>query len=423
MSTTDLLKPILTGGIRSVNFFNGRLLSGEDMSREQEANRDAHKMLGQAIGDGIAYGLEVSRALGAGTSAIVNVQPGLAVNRNGDTLRLSGAVDLSLVRPQNGGGTVVDAGFSSCTPFQSGVYVAGSGVYLLTACPARANEGRAAVSGLQNAAADCNTKYLVDGIQFRLIQLDVTTGELNDQNHLRNLVAYKCFSAADDNSFVTDPFGTSSQRHGMLDDLRPDRLTDCDVPLAVLFWTAGGGINFIDLWSVRRRITPPSIVDRWNLFIGDRRVSEAEARFLQFADQIQDIRLNETNLELIIATDRFTQLPPVGVLPVGARSSRGFDYRRFFQNETYHEPVFVEDAQVQSLIFESFRCPPIEPGSRELIWLYNVRTNRQTIDNAGRSALQAYLVFATGHLPYRGNARFDVNRWNYSNYSQRSAQL
>src|SRR6267142_3062225 len=119
MMPSELLKPILTGGIRSVNFFNGRLLSGEDLSREQEANRETHKMLGRAIGDGIAYGFEVSRAAGSGTNAIVTVQPGLAINRNGDALRLSSPIDLSLVRPLNGGGTTVDAGFSSCTPFQS----------------------------------------------------------------------------------------------------------------------------------------------------------------------------------------------------------------------------------------------------------------------------------------------------------------
>ena len=88
MSNAELARPILDQGIRSVNFFNGRLLSAEDLSREQAASREARRQLGQAIGDGVAYGFEVSRAAGSGTKAIVTIQPGLAINRNGDALQL-----------------------------------------------------------------------------------------------------------------------------------------------------------------------------------------------------------------------------------------------------------------------------------------------------------------------------------------------
>ena len=51
-----------SGGIRSVNFFNGRLLTGEDLSREQDANELARLRLGRAVGSGVAYGLEVAQA-------------------------------------------------------------------------------------------------------------------------------------------------------------------------------------------------------------------------------------------------------------------------------------------------------------------------------------------------------------------------
>ena len=47
--------------VRSVNFFNGRLLSAEDLNKEKSANLEGHKQLGRALGDGIAYGLEVTR--------------------------------------------------------------------------------------------------------------------------------------------------------------------------------------------------------------------------------------------------------------------------------------------------------------------------------------------------------------------------
>ena len=37
MSAVDLLQPILDGGLQRNNFFNGRLLSAEDLRAEQTA--------------------------------------------------------------------------------------------------------------------------------------------------------------------------------------------------------------------------------------------------------------------------------------------------------------------------------------------------------------------------------------------------
>src|SRR2546423_9301844 len=89
-SRIDLQQPVLDGGIRSINFFNGRLLSARDLTREQTATREADRRLGQAVGDGIAYGLEVSKTPGAGNdSPAVSVEAGLAINRNGPTLMLA----------------------------------------------------------------------------------------------------------------------------------------------------------------------------------------------------------------------------------------------------------------------------------------------------------------------------------------------
>src|SRR5436190_278394 len=121
----QLLQPLLGDGIRSVNFFNGKIMTAEDFLAEQAANRQQHQMLGQAIGEGIAHGLEVSMTAGAGATAVVTVQPGVAVNRNGAAVRLNAATDVSLVRPQNGVASATGGGFSECQPFQSGVYVAG----------------------------------------------------------------------------------------------------------------------------------------------------------------------------------------------------------------------------------------------------------------------------------------------------------
>src|SRR5690242_6690299 len=97
----QLQQPLLSGGLRSVNFFNGRLLSAEDLSQDQSANRQAHQYLGQAIGAGVASGLEVREKTGVSTrtAPVVTVAAGLAVNRLGQALPLAEATDIALVRP------------------------------------------------------------------------------------------------------------------------------------------------------------------------------------------------------------------------------------------------------------------------------------------------------------------------------------
>lgn len=433
----ELLQPLLGDGIRSVYFFNGRILNAEDLLAEQAANTQQHRQLGQAIGDGIAHGLEVSTTAGAGAKAIITVQPGLAVNRNGAVLRLNGATDVSLVRPQNGSTPAAGSGFSECQPFQSGVYVTGSGVYVLTISPVRGREGRAPVSGLQNTTADCNTKYIVDGVQFRLIQLDLTSAELNDQNHLRNLVAYKCFGVDAAKSFVSDPFDAEVNQYGLLDGLRPNLLTDCDVPLAVLFWTANDGIKFIDNWPVRRRLTASAASAKWSLVVGDRRASEAEAMFSQFQDQIEDIRLNETNpatLAAIAASQRFGFLPPAGLLPItdagllfgasasvarfaGPRSPRGFNPQTFFGEHASKDVSITDGDLLRNLLRESFSHEPIDLSRPEKIQLYLIWENVQAVEQGQTDQLA--LVFASHTLSYRGVARFGRALWKLSRFAPR----
>ena len=361
MSTAELLKPILENGIRSVKFFNGRLLSGEDMSQEQLANREARELIGQAVGDGVAHGFEVSKTPGAGTAPRLTVQPGLALNRCGEPLRLTSAVDLSLVRPQNGSPATVSS-FGQCTPFQAGTYVAGSGVYLLVISPAQGTEGRAPVSGLGNDSVDCNTKYTVDGVQFRLIQIDLTANELNDQNHLRSLIAYKCFGIAQLKPLLAAPFSSTSETYGLLDQLRPNRLTDCDVPLAVFLWSATEGIKFVDAWAVRRRLIEPTPAGEWNLAVGDRRRSEAEATFLQFQDQLESIQtaaaLGGTTPAAQIAADQyFTFLPPAGFLPAGAN---GFDWKKFLGPHAPDQHTLIDEGLFRSAIHRSLFQDPIK---------------------------------------------------------------
>jgi hypothetical protein len=422
----NLLTPILNDRLVSVNFFNGRILSGEDLTAEHNVNRVAQSLLGQAVGSGVAYGLEVSESAKSTTippNPVLSVKAGLALNRNGGALLLDKDTEISLMRPDTntGGATLIVKSFQPCTPPEAGAYIAGAGVYLLTVCPASGTQGLAEVSGISTAAAPCNSKYRKDGVQFRLLQIDLTLTELDDVNHLQNLVAYKFFGVTDWAQLATDPFGTPPASFGLIDQLRAqNQITDCEVPLAVLYWTATGGLVWVDMWSVRRLIIPQDTSAPWMPLVGRRRWMEGLAVFRQFQGQVSDIvesGVGGAPLTSIIATDYFQYLPAAGFIPIGnINPLGGFDYLQFFKNRTYRSPVFMEGAKLELLVHTSFLFPPIDLNKQELLWVYQIRENQETIDNSTTNALSLYMLFSNGQMSYQGVAKYDLNYWNYANY-------
>jgi len=233
--------------------------------------------------------------------------------------------------------------------------------------------------------------------------------DLDDVAHLRNQLAYGCFGVADWSTWRARPFDLSSNLFGVVDALRSSQLlTNCEVPLAVLFWTADG-LQFVDTWAVRRRVvTPPSTSD-WPLLVGDRRLAEGEAMFLQFQDQLSDIRTQETDLSTIAAGDRFVYLPPVGILPLtGLAGAPGFTYQAFFSGQAYHKPVYVEAAMIQPLVRTALDYDPVNLANGEAVRIYEIVDRGQALP---------FVIFTSVYVPFEGEARFDVSAWNFSNFS------
>jgi hypothetical protein len=412
---TRLEEAVTGGAIRSVNFFNGRLLTGDDLRREQEAERARLARLGQAAGEGIAHGLEVAEALSGSSAArpVVTVEPGLAVACSGLALELPARTDVSLLREHPPAGAEPGGLFADCQPFANGTYTAGAGVYLLTIGPTRTSEGLAAVSGLTNDPAPCNTALSVEAVKFRLIRLALLPSQLTDVAHLRNHVAHLFFGTDALAGFVADPFGPVLREYGLLDRLRDGLVTDDEVPLAVLSWTADNGVRWLDLWAVRRRLTRMRPLDDWAVFADDRRRSEGEAMFLQFQDELDGLRL-QANVENLLASDHFELLPPVGVLPLGHDTERGFTLEHFLADVTTRdEPAVIEAARVAELVRDGLAYPPIDTKSDELVWIYLVHQNLESTTPRHR-----YALFANGQIDYRGDARFELSYWNYSNYAE-----
>src|SRR6266568_5788962 len=259
MSVIEIEQPLLDGGIYSVNFFNGRLLSGEDLSAEQAGNREAHARLGLSVGMGVVNGLDVTLPPppppGADTGLTpapkVTVSKGMAINSLGQTLQLYDSIDVQLVSMHNSGSSTAGQGtFRDSQPSPVGQYVLGEGVYLLTIAPALGSNGFSPVSSFSNSSAGsstatCNTRFSVDTIQFRLIQLTFSSGLLGDTDHLRSKIAYACFGFPDalPNTLLTPPdsFGPYEQNIRLLETLQQiSKKIDLanDVPLAILSWSS-----------------------------------------------------------------------------------------------------------------------------------------------------------------------------------------
>ena len=463
MSFVDILEPVLTGGIRNTNFFNGRLLAAEDLTDFQTANAQQHQQLARALGDGVLYGLEVSLASNSTPlQAILHVTQGLALNRNGHAVALPADVDLALVPPPDP--LAADAGlFAVCQP-PTATVLTNPGLYVLTITPASGFSTESAPKTNvfdEGVASTCGSRWVVEGAKFRTVQLDlganpdpstlagqteqiaaslktllqqlaVASGAAADSlkaqiaplmSKLRNCAAHLCFGTEQLTGFPANPFGRSNgdslfAEYGALDQLRDSgNLTDCDVPLALLYWTTSG-LQFIDLWSVRRPVFPQAISEAWAPLAGKRRMVEGLAMFLQFQCQVSGLMTNLSATELlsINVLSYFRYLPAAGFISIGSiQGSVGFDYLQFFNGKTHHDPVFMEGSKLQQLIAQSFLYPAIDFNNQEMLWLYRVRENM--VSQSSVKPPQPLMIFSNGHVPYEGNAQFDLSYWDYANYA------
>jgi hypothetical protein len=140
--------------------------------------------------------------------------------------------------------------------------------------------------------------------------------------------------------------------------------------------------------------------------------------FMQFEQQLFDLRVSLSNPEATRAVDHFGYLPPVGIVPLADnRHPVGFHPDLFLDAITHHDIVFIEGARVEALVHAALKYPPVDLTTGVMLWIYRVRENQQAIDQNTLTTPQPYLIFTTGHMAYMGDAHFDVNRWSYSNYS------
>jgi hypothetical protein len=456
-----LFEAILDQGTRNANFFNGRILTADALQTEQDANRRRGERLGQALGTGIITGLEVELVDpgAADRYPVVSVSQGLALNPKGQLLALPVDITkLQLTRQLTP--TALPAGlFAECKPPKTDAAPpTDRGIYLLVAAPTSCYEERAPKYDFSDTgkASGCDSRYATEGVQFRLaeLKLDDLAGLSQDTRQalaallakddtaslskLRNWLAHVCFGTEELTDFQKDPLATVDHHsrylsYGAVDAMRaanrldPDKgVSECEAPLVLLFWTKTG-VQFLDMWAVRRRAAPPPCSRDWPLLEDERSLAEAEARFFQFQTQIGQLLEKSTFPASIKAHDYFRYLPSAGLLTLAGPGPKGVSATTFFQDlavryprpprfDSKDGPVFMEGARLKALLRDALSYPAIDASGKEAVWLYRLRENRAAI--AAEAGLrQTVIAFAHGQMPYYGSPRFDAAYFDYGNYS------
>jgi hypothetical protein len=408
MDTHPLQSAITEDGIRTVNFFNGRLLTGRDLSREQQARREADMRLGLGLGDGVADGLMVSHLgnVAKGDRPAASISAGMAVNRRGEILHLSQSVNLALATVAAPSPALRPCLFDACAPLASGDYIGAGGIWLLTIAPAFADEGRAAVSGMGDASARCAIDAVAEGVQFRLLEIREHLHGLSlTDPRLRNRIAYACFGDGVETAWAATLPGSLPRRDDLLEALRKDGLTDAEVPLAIIAVGASGDHLFTCNHAVRR----PLGLRRDGVAIADlvrpRRALVGEAMLAQFHDH-----LASGSALAGPARAHFAHLPAAGLLPLISDAA----IPAWFEGMTTRGPLWIEPAKVEALLRHSLTAPAIDTGSDHAIFLYRIAPHRPP---DGPVSGGQCLLFASGHLPVAGEARFNLGHWDFANFA------
>lgn len=412
--STELLEPVVNDGVRLTHFFNGRVLTAEDLRREQDAARDRHRGLAGAAGEGVVRGLEVAALRRDLPAPTVRITAGLAFNRDGDPVDLPRDVELRLI-PAEAEADQEAGLFALCERSAAVSVITNPGFYLLAARPASAFS-REQVPMVDLSAdgvgSRCGSRYAELGASFSLVPLPVPaggadaplaqritqlsaaaapliekvrggeTGEVEGElartlSKLRNGMAYWLAGrdaagprvvslAANAGAAVPVPAPLELLRAG-------GALASCDVPLALLYVTRRQ-LEWVDVWAVRRAPVPRVGPDPLPL-AGALPAAEAAAAFMQFRDHAGSFLAPDSPLPAgqVRASDWFLFLPPAGVLPLPAGTAGGFAADTFFGGRLANGPAPLPSVRVPALLRASLDHAPIDlEDAGDRAWTYAV---------------------------------------------------
>jgi len=326
---------IVDSGRRRPFYFDGRFLTADDLTSDQNYIRARQSDLAQAIGAGIIRGLMV----GLGTQAASNsptlvIEPGIGVTPSGDLVNIDTTQTIAIASlPQ---AAQLDAQLGvKVLPSASAVNRSGLFVLALRPIEFSANPTAAYPTTLdgQRTVRDGD---IIEATAVTLIPYPDRAG-VENANAKRSRVAREIFF--------------DRQRPGVLQDA---------LPLAMLC-LEGGALRWIDVHMVRREVGSESTLAAG---LSQRPRALLEAWLKQHQDQMDDIDTGSVQAGFA-AAKQFETLPPVGPLPASTlRFETQLGALTLLQN--YFPPMvdcefaFIPSDELAALVQESLALPPID---------------------------------------------------------------
>jgi hypothetical protein len=299
-------QPVDARGAPRTFFFNGRLLSAEDLRREQSLRENGQSQLARLLGCGVAGGLSVTQN---GNSRI-NIASGLGVTPSGRIIDCVGqTIDLAGIAA-----AVRPGGFGDCAAAMANRERPAAGIYLLVLTPVWLASGRAAT--LLGEVGACNRNLEQPAVRARLLAVVAPAGS-TDAN-ARNAIAHALLADADPAKLPTQPDAVNPPAGGQRligwwpAQVVPTLAAD-DLPLAVLRIDPYARLVWLDAAAAQRRLAPPPGL-AGDSFWRESHAIEMEAFARQFVDQLSEQAgdpLNGQRVDSQTASARFPFLPPL----------------------------------------------------------------------------------------------------------------
>lgn len=313
-------------------WFDGRLLTANDMERDQNYFLQQQAALARAAGFGVIHGLTVDTVASGGTAdaETLIVRAGQGLTPSGRLVMISQDLTVRLSDLAEEQNLETQFGIAeNATPVErtrTGLYV-----LALRAVQFTANPVASYPSSIQSSRRqDGDT---VEATAVSLVPYPDPAGNLNSQNRDAAL-ARQIFVAGDKGA-----------------------LADSLLPLAMVSLQRGA-IEWIDIWLVRRDSAPASGALR--LGLSDPVVQQAF--LLQYDAQLQNAvnGLRGQNLPASFpATDYFQALPPAGRFPLDGIDVIHFT-QIFFPPQSNVRLCLVPEDELPSLIEDSLSLAPID---------------------------------------------------------------
>lgn len=321
---------ILDGLRRRPRYFDGRFLTGADLTRDQDYVRQRQADMARAAGTGIIQGLEV-RSMGLRQGQTVRIQPGLGLTPSGDLVMLSTVRDVPLMDLPSTRHLDAALGLSQepRVPVgrRTGLFILALRSVEFTANP---------IAAYPRSLA--GQRSFEDG---DIIEATAVT-----------LIPYP------------DPHAAANlgeaRRHAARDIFRGagGGIPQDALPLAMIALEMGT-VRWIDADMVRRRNAGSAVVDAG---FAPRPRALAEAHVAQHRRHLLDVlAAPQAPGTIFPAARHFGLLPPAGEMPAAAVQPDPLGFRQIYFPPTVDvDLAFVPSDEIGAIVEESLALPPID---------------------------------------------------------------